>query len=133
MTCPSFAMLGLPQTASRADVMNSWRQLLLKVHPDKSDAEDATERTQQLNMAKEHALAQIVERETVEAALAAQRVAHEAYMAILEKARKREIERTREMRQRLADREKFMGPIRDAYFKRKDAMRATMQNGKVYK
>ena len=107
--------------------MSSWRQLLLKVHPDKSDDPDATERTQELNSAKERVLACIAGREQLEQTLQREmQAAREACAARLEVVRQREVERRRALRQRLADREKVMGPIRDAYFKRKDEMRAAM-------
>ena len=53
--CP-LRMLGLKATATAAEVMREWRQRMLKAHPDKSSAADATERTQQLVALKERAL-----------------------------------------------------------------------------
>ena len=134
MTCP-FATLGLARTATQADVMREWRRLLLLVHPDKSDAIDATERTQWLNEAKERAFSIAKfnedlqrEEEEINARYEAQRrAACEAHAQRKAAERIRESERKRAAHLKLIEREKLMAPIRDAYFKRKDALRASIR------
>jgi len=152
MTCP-FAVLGLPRTATQADVVREWRKRVLKVHPDKSDALDATECTQRLNAAKDRAYAlgayndcmarldeelraaqarhEELQREAAESKAryeryeAQRRAACEAHAQRKADERDKEAEKKRNLRLRLVEREKVMAPIRDAYFKRKDAARAS--------
>lgn len=53
--CP-LRMLGLRASASAEEVTREWRRRMREVHPDKCEASNATERTQQLVELKERAL-----------------------------------------------------------------------------
>jgi hypothetical protein len=60
--CP-FRLLGLNSSANREEVVRAWRLQMRAVHPDKSDAADATVRAQLLNAIKERALKVVDERQ----------------------------------------------------------------------
>ena len=156
MTCP-FAALGLLRSASQTDVMREWRRLVLLVHPDKSAASDATERTQQLNDAKDRAFAlsafddcmvdfaeelrvaqtrnDELRREAADMQArneryeAQRRAACEAHEQRKADQRRKEANDKLKLRLRIIEREKLMAPVRDAYFKRKDDARASKKTG----
>lgn len=140
MTCP-FAALGLSRSASQADVMREWRRMVLIVHPDKSDALEATERTQQLNDAKDRAFALSafddceLRREAADMQArneryeAQRRAACEAHEQRKADQRRKEDNDKLKLRLRIIEREKLMAPVRDAYFKRKDDARASKKTG----
>ena len=55
-----FGVLGLDLSASREEIVRSWRQLLLRHHPDKSDSAEADAVAKLLNRAKDQGLAALV-------------------------------------------------------------------------
>ena len=55
--CP-FAVLGLPRTATREEILHAWRRAIRGVHPDKSGTADDTA-AKAINDAKDQALASL--------------------------------------------------------------------------
>jgi curved DNA-binding protein CbpA len=60
--CP-FRVLGLPDTATKDDVLKQWKQLIRHMHPDKNPDSNAIERTQIINNAKDRAIEECLARD----------------------------------------------------------------------
>jgi hypothetical protein len=60
--CP-FHVLNLPATATKEEVLKQWKQLARHMHPDKNPDDHATERTQEINDAKDRAIEQCIARD----------------------------------------------------------------------
>ena len=53
----SYAILGVPQNASPAEVKRAYRRLAMRWHPDRNTSPEATERFKQIRAAYDHLLA----------------------------------------------------------------------------